>query len=169
MDSDSTIKDYGSGGKAGAWIRIVLRFLQFVLAITVAGIYGADLHAAAQHGASANASWVYAVVVAGMSAITVMVFVAPVVKSLVFWFWDLILFVLWVAVFGRFASIYLHYRPAVVNGKVSTGPGPNPTIMHHAVWVDLVNMLLWFITGTWGAVVFAMRRRRTLHTGRAKV
>ena len=169
MDSGSTLKDYGPGGKAGAWIRIALRFLQFVLAITVAGLYGADLHTAAQNHVAANASWVYAVVVAGMSAVTVMVFAAPIVKSHVFWFWDFTLFILWVAVFGRFASIYLHYKPAVVNGKVDNGPGPSPTVMHHAVWVDLVNMLLWFITGTWGVVLFAMSRRRTLHTGRAKV
>jgi hypothetical protein len=34
------------GGLAGLILRSVLRFFQFVLAITVAGLYGTDLHAA---------------------------------------------------------------------------------------------------------------------------
>lgn len=168
MDSAPN-KDYGPGGKPVAWTRIFIRFLQFVLAITVAGLYGADLAAAHKAHASANASWVYAVTVAGMSAVTVMVYVAPVVKSATFWFWDLILFILWVAVFGRFATLYLHYAPPTKNGKVVSEPGPNPKTMHNAVWVDLTNVLLWFITGTYGAVVFCTRRKRTLHTGAAKV
>jgi hypothetical protein len=44
--------------------------------------------------------------------------------------------------------------------------------MKNAVWVDLANMLLWFITAVWGTVAFFLHRRsggRTLHTGRAKV
>ena len=31
--------------------------------------------------------------------------------------------------------------------------------MKHAVWLDLVNMLLWFITATYGAVVFIKGRK----------
>lgn len=42
--------------------------------------------------------------------------------------------------------------------------------MKNAVWVDLVNMLLWFVTAVWGTVAFfRSRNSRTLHTGRAKV
>jgi hypothetical protein len=41
--------------------------------------------------------------------------------------------------------------------------------MKHAVWVDLVNMLLWLITALYGTFVFFFHRRKTLHTGRAEV
>lgn len=42
--------------------------------------------------------------------------------------------------------------------------------MKHAVWVDLVNMLLWLVTATYATVIwFRNRQGRTLHTGRAKV
>jgi hypothetical protein len=172
MDTEVPIpsnKDYGPGGKPLLWARIVIRFLQFVLAVTVAGLYGQDIHMAAQYHQAQASAWVYAVVVAGMSAVTVMIYVAPIVKTHFFWFWDLLLFILWVAVFGRFASQYLHYKPALVNGKVDTNPGPSPNTMHHAVWVDMINMVLWFLTGTYGAVLFFTARKRSLHTGRAKV
>lgn len=36
----------------------VLRFLQFVLAITVCGLYGVDLHNAAVAGVYADSKWV---------------------------------------------------------------------------------------------------------------
>lgn len=169
MDTEVATKDYGPGGKYLAWTRIFIRFLQFVLAITVSGLYGVDLHSATQAHIHANPSWVYAVVVAGTSAITIMIYVAPIVKSHVFWFWDLVLFILWVAAFGRFATIYLHWKPTIVNGKVQNSDGPSPTRMHNAVWVDMTNMILWFLTGTYGAVVFFTNRKRSLHTGRAKV
>jgi len=42
--------------------------------------------------------------------------------------------------------------------------------MKNAVWVDLVNMLLWLVTAVMGVVVFFMMRSgRTLFTGRGKV
>lgn len=42
--------------------------------------------------------------------------------------------------------------------------------MKNAVWVDLVNMLLWLVTAVMGVVVFFMMRgNRSLHTGRAAV
>ena len=41
--------------------------------------------------------------------------------------------------------------------------------MKNAVWVDLVNMLLWLLTAIIGVVMFFMRNKRTLHTGRATI
>ena len=42
--------------------------------------------------------------------------------------------------------------------------------MKHAVWVDLVNMLLWLVTFVYGLVIWFRRRKSvTLHTGRATV
>ncbi len=41
--------------------------------------------------------------------------------------------------------------------------------MKNAVWVDLVNMLLWFVSAIVGAIGFWRWRKgnRSLHTGRA--
>ena len=62
-----------SGGMVGALIRLILRFFQFVLAITVAALYGIDLHRAREAGAYTDGKWVYAEVVAGLSAVTVLI------------------------------------------------------------------------------------------------
>lgn len=68
--------------------------------------------------------------------------------------------ILWVAVFGVFGKIYIHAKP--VNGGVKR--------MKNAVWVDLVNMLLWLVTAVVSVVTFfTMRGERSLHTGRAAV
>lgn len=68
--------------------------------------------------------------------------------------------ILWVAVFGVFGRIYIHAKP--VNGGVKR--------MKNAVWVDLVNMLLWLVTAVGSvAAFFMMRGGRSLHTGRAAV
>ena len=64
------------------------------------------------------------------------------------------------AVFGVFGKIYIHAKP--VNGGVKR--------MKNAVWVDLVNMLLWLVTAMFsGILFFTMRGGRALHTGRAAV
>ena len=156
----------GPGGAIGSWIRIFLRFMQLVLALTVCGLYGSDLHAASTHGAKSNSGWLYAVVVGAITAVTCLVYFAPIVKSWVLWPWDLILFLLWTAVFGHFATIFLHANPA----DFKAGQGPSYTPMHNAVWVDLTCMLLWFSTGMMGFGTFLFyRHRRTSRAGRAEV
>lgn len=65
------------------------------------------------------------------------------------------------ALFGTFGKMYINENPEGDAGI---------TRMKHAVWVDLVNMLLWFMTAVYGTVIFFMHRSgRTLHTGRAEV
>lgn len=80
-----------SGGICGALVRLILRFCQFVMAITVAALYGIDLHAAAQAGAYTDGKWVYAEVVAGLSAITVLIYGIPFFKSYWAFGWDWVL------------------------------------------------------------------------------
>ena len=67
-------KPDGTDGKPGAAVRITLRFLQFVLAVTVAGMYGVDLHHATQAHAYLDGKWLYAEIVAGLSAITCIIY-----------------------------------------------------------------------------------------------
>ena len=69
--------------------------------------------------------------------------------------------ILWTAVFGIFGKLYIH-----ANAQGDKGIER----MKSAVWVDLVNMLLWLVTAVMAVVVFFMGRGgRTLFTGRGKV
>ncbi|KAK3722939.1 hypothetical protein LTR37_002084 [Vermiconidia calcicola] len=152
-----------SGGAVGALVRIVLRFLQFILAITVAGLYGVDLHGASKNNGGADGRWVFAEVVAVLSIITVIVYAMPFIKSYWGFAWDWMLFILWTALFGLFGSIYI---PAKPKGPQKDGQ----TRMKHAVWVDLINMLLWLVTAIYSTLIwFRGRKNRSTHTGRAKV
>lgn len=63
--------------------------------------------------------------------------------------------------FGVFGKMYVHANAQGDSGIIR---------MKHAVWVDLINMLLWLVTAVIGVVLFfTMREGRSLHTGRAKV
>lgn len=100
---DSVRNRSGHGGIIGGLARIVLRFLQFILAITVAGLYGVDLAHAHKAGAYTDGKWVFAEVVAGMAAVTVLVYAACFfVPSEKFFAWDWVMFILWTALFGMY-------------------------------------------------------------------
>jgi hypothetical protein len=80
-----------SGGLFGLIVRVFLRFLQFVMAITVIGLYGQDLANASKVGKYADSKWVYAVVVASLSALTTLIYFIPLIKSWAFFAWDYVL------------------------------------------------------------------------------
>ena len=69
--------------------------------------------------------------------------------------------ILWVAVFGIFGKMYIHEDPEGDSGVRR---------MKNAVWVDLINMLLWLVSALVGAFLFFKNKgHRSLHTGRAAV
>lgn len=140
----------------------VLHFLLFVLALTVCGLYGVDLQRANANDIGADPKWTYAEVVAGISAVTAALYFIPFVLRMAFiWAWDLVLFVLWIALFGVFGKMY-----------ISEDPEGNDDIkrMKNAVWVDLTNALLWLVAGLATlAYWWRHRERRTRFTGRARV
>ncbi|KAI9844164.1 MAG: hypothetical protein M1837_005764 [Sclerophora amabilis] len=148
-----------NGGTCGSIFRWALRVLQFVLALAVAGLYGTDLNNARKHELAGDPKWIYAVVVAGLSALTTLVYLVPFVKSYFMFGWDAILFLLWMVVFGTFGKMFIEEDPEGDGGIQR---------MKNAVWVDLVNMVLWFITAVYGGFTFS-RRRRTQFSPRATV
>lgn len=80
-----------SGGLVGLVSRFVLRFIQFILAITVAGLYGVDLHNGTKAHVPADGKWVFAEVVAGLSAFTCLLYGVLLLKSYWFFAWDFVL------------------------------------------------------------------------------
>jgi len=159
---ESIRSNSSSGGLPGAIARLVLRLLQFVVAVTVAGLYGIDLQHGNQNGIHPDSKWWYAEAVAGLSALTCILYGLPFFKSWWGFGWDFILFVLWTALFGLFGSIYL---PAFSKSTQDVVPR-----MMDAAWFDLAGMSLWFITATYSTIIwYRGRNKRSLHTGRAKV
>ena len=69
--------------------------------------------------------------------------------------------ILWAAVFGIFGKMYIHEHPEGDSGVKR---------MKNSVWIDLINMLLWLLSAILGALmVFVLGKKRSLHTGRARV
>jgi len=140
----------------------VFRFIQLVLALAVCGLYGVDLNAANKQHKYSDGKWVYAEIIGSFSAVTALLYLIPFVSRIPFLFiWDSILFILWIALFGLFGSMYIKENAEGDSGIER---------MKHAVWVDLVNALLWLISAV-GMLVFWFKHRnkRTQFTGRATV
>jgi len=105
---------------------------------------------------------VYAEVTAALSAFTALLYIIPfTVKIPLLFVWDTILFILWIALFGLFGSMFIKEHAEGNNGIKR---------MKNAVWVDLVNALLWLITAV-GMIVYWFKHRntRSVWTGRAHV
>ncbi|KAL2020474.1 hypothetical protein VTK56DRAFT_8359 [Thermocarpiscus australiensis] len=140
----------------------ILHFCQFALALTVCGLYGVELDRARKANTHADGKWVYAVVVGGLSALTSLLYFIPfVLRFALTWAWNLILFILWIVLFGLFGKMYIG-EDADGNSDIQR--------MKNAVWVVLANALLWligtlaFFTYWWGH-----RERRTRFTSRARI
>lgn len=158
MVATNTASYWKKKGVVGRVFRAAVRTLQCTFAIVVAILYGLDLVQATNNDTKAGSAWVYAELVAGVSMIFCLVhlFLAPAV-----WYWGLLdvpVFVLWLAQFGVFASIYL----GAGNKRDNDG---FPTLvsrsrMRVAVWVNLVSMLLWFATTVQGVIGCCARRKK---------
>lgn len=159
---DAVGKRNSSGGKSGAMIRFVLRFFQFVLAITVAGLYGVDLHHATKAGAYIDGKWVFAEVCAGLAALTTIAYgVMFFLASEKLFMWDWVLFILWTTLFGIFGRIFIPANP--------TPKQAGQIRMKHAVWVDLLNMILWLVSASYATVMFWRGRGQRAEKGSSKV
>ncbi|KAH6718515.1 hypothetical protein BKA61DRAFT_303244 [Leptodontidium sp. MPI-SDFR-AT-0119] len=140
----------------------VFRFIQIVFALAVCGLYGVDLNHANKAGKYSDGKWVYAEVTAALSAFTALLYLIPFTSRIPFAFvWDTILFILWIALFGLFGNMYIK-EDAEGNAGIKR--------MKNAVWIDLVNALLWLVSAV-GMAFFWVKHRggRSQWTGRAKV
>jgi hypothetical protein len=149
---------FWSNFSIGAAIRIVLRFFQFVLGLTIIGLYAVDLDRARKAGVYIDSKWVWAVVCGTLGALVSLLFMLPLVKAWFFFFVDAFVFLCYLVAFGIFGKMYIPENPEGNKGIVR---------MKNAVWVLLTNMLLWFATMSYGAVVFWKNRKASTRlTGR---
>ncbi|KNG48158.1 Uracil phosphoribosyltransferase [Stemphylium lycopersici] len=81
--------------------RLIIRFLQFVLGLTVIGLYAVDLDNARKANKYIDSKWVWAVVCGTLGALTSLVFMLPLAKA---WFF-----------FGVDAFVNYHYPALAVN------------------------------------------------------
>jgi hypothetical protein len=105
---------------------------------------------------------VYAVVVGSLSAISSLIYMIPIIIRLPLLFiWDTILFIFWIAVFGVFGKLYIHTDAQGDSGIQR---------MKNAVWIDLINALLWLGSAIGMLIYFTKQMGgRTRFTGRATV
>jgi hypothetical protein len=142
-------------GIFGLLSRAAFRILQFIFAVVAAGLYGVDLAHATKKNARAPAEWVYAEMIICFSAMTCVVHALMTVKRAVWSLWDGVLFVFWLAQVGVFGTIY-YESPIRLKYAEATQCVPR---MKAAVWIGLINMLLWFSTFVLG-VAWCIRARR---------
>lgn len=140
----------------------ILHLFQFVLAVTVIGLYAVDLNHANEEGTYTDGKWVYAVVVGVLAAVTSLLYLIPfILRFAAVPAWSFVLFVLWIALFGLFGSMYIREDPEGNDGVQR---------MKNAVWVNLANALLWLIgTVASAAYWWSHRERRSRFTGRARL
>jgi hypothetical protein len=142
-------------GIFGLHFRATLRISQLVFAVVVAGLYGVDLAQATKTNSRGPTNWIFAEIVACFSILTCVIHAAVTVKRVAWSAWDGVLFVLWLAQVGVFGTTYLSHeiKPEYEAATKSVSR------MKAAVWVDLINMLLWFLTFILG-VAWCIRARR---------
>ncbi|KAJ5146118.1 uncharacterized protein N7515_000682 [Penicillium bovifimosum] len=148
-----------------------LRFLQFVFGLTVIGLYGRDVHHDHAHADTWHAKWVYALIVAFLATVTAAVhlivpFVMRKAKAnaatgpgllLPQFVWETVVTVLWLVLFGIFGKMYIGVHGG--KGSEGLGDGEKITRMRHAVWVDVINLAFWVVSGAWVLVRWLKSRR----------
>jgi len=144
---------------ASSALRIILRLFQFVMGLTVIGLYAVDLNNARKAGKYTDSKWVWAVICGSLGSFMSLLFMLPLVKAWFFFYVDGFIFLCYLIAFGIFGKMFIPEDAEGNKGIIR---------MKNAVWVLLTNMLLWLLTAVYGAVVFwKSRKARTTHTGRA--
>lgn len=150
-------------GLCGLIARTTLRTTQFVLAVIVAGLYGADLAHNTQTSTHAPTNWVYAEVVAALSALTCAYHCFVTVKVVAWCVWDGVVAVLWAAHFGVFASTYLGARPEGEGGE-EWDLTTDVRRMKVGMGIGCVCMVLWLCSAVMGCAWCCRARRVTRKT-----
>ncbi|KAJ5573939.1 uncharacterized protein N7459_008366 [Penicillium hispanicum] len=175
------VEPASKGTKLVSMFVSALRFLQFVFGLTVIGLYGTDVRHDHQDKDSWSARWVYALVAAFLATATAAVHMclpfcmrrvnytpSPALRLPQF-VWEFVLCILWLTLFGIFGKMYIGVYPSSdsdsskrdTSSSATSGLGDASKInrMRHAVWVDLVNLVMWVFTASWVLLRWLKSRR----------
>lgn len=144
------------GGWSGAALRAILRVIQLLLGLSILGVYGAELAYARAMDRPLDGRWVFAVVIAGLSILTSIVYMVPLFRSYWGWAWDWILVVMTAAVFGIFAKIYL---PMPYTDTMTDQEQAMLQRSKNGAWVDMISMIFWIISAITGTLLFQSWKR----------
>ncbi|CEJ60189.1 hypothetical protein PMG11_08774 [Penicillium brasilianum] len=166
-----------------------VRFLQFVFGLTVIGLYGKDVRHDHDDEHTWHAKWVFAMITAFLATSTAAVhMILPFLMRRVTYrpnqklklpqfVWEFILCILWLALFGIFGKMYIG---VYASGSKDTGKRDTDTTtsssstsssdsglgdaskinrMRHAVWIDLINLVMWVVTASWVLLRWLKSRR----------
>lgn len=142
--------------------RLIVRGLQFLFGIIIVGIYGVRVGNGQKNADQASAIWWFGMIVAVLACISALILAltAPLgavsnkFKVHFLFGWDLGLSLLWIIVFG----ICMH----IFHNRDSSDPykGSSVSLEKSAAWLDLVNSILWLISGVYGGIKTWVSRRR---------
>ncbi|KAL6889994.1 UDP-glucose,sterol transferase [Trichoderma evansii] len=147
-----------NSGHHGICARITLRIFQFVLAVITAALYGIDLASWAHTSEKADPNWIYAEVVAALSALTGVAHCFFTITSVTWCVWDGVLFLLWLVLAAVFGQIIFLVRGETNQEDFSMRN------MKAAFWIDLFSMLLWLATAVEGCLWCFVTRKITRQT-----
>ncbi|KAJ4288875.1 hypothetical protein N0V88_007208 [Collariella sp. IMI 366227] len=86
-------------GGASKVVSVALRVWQLICSVIVLGILARFLHLLSQAGAERDGRVVYGIIVASISTLFVLIFIAPFMYSFLAFPFDLVMFVMWLVLF----------------------------------------------------------------------
>jgi hypothetical protein len=153
-------REYVPLGDVGLYTKLVIRVLQFLLGMILFGIFLHQVDEARQHNNPAGSAWIYAAVVGALSWATAAIFLVPCLKPFVFFWWDILLFLLHAPVIGIFGKAYYGGIIAAPPTKLQVVyTGPSYRTMRTSVWFAVASGLAWLVTGLIGLFLLLRLRR----------
>lgn len=146
-------KDWVFSGPYSLPVRVSLRILQLIFALTTIGIFGADLHSA-----SPPTNYIYALVVGVLAFLTDIYHCLATGINVAWYFWDFILCVLWAALAGVAGQLLFANDGSVPESQKLHGPRQDR--MLGGLGIALLNMLLWLLSAVHGCMWWFSARRQ---------
>lgn len=146
-------------GMPGVWAKMACRFLQFVLGLTIFGVYCADLVAAGSKHVPLNSAWLFATTLGGITTVTAVLYLLPCFHSYLFFWWDWIIVILHAGLIGVFAKAYIAHSKPTENPKDFTLFGPDFGRQRSAAYIDIISGILWLGTAVLSTLIFMKIRR----------
>lgn len=132
--------------------QIGLRSFQLIFAIVSAALIGADLANWTAMNSRADSRWVYAEVVAAISAFSCLAQWWLALNRAAAAIWDSICFMLWLVVVAVIGQVVFENKP--VDGGYSTSR------IRAAIGVGICNMLLWLASAAEACICCRFRRQK---------